>query len=198
MFNSSTVAVMTTNKLTRVTARKSTGGKPVHHQVGTTPALPSLHASLPPPALSSSEHALPLWSSRRLHHSPAMMATRSSAPRLLEEREPARHQKRREASARMSTGGPAPKAQQADDRVTKGPLRPQSPEEDMSLTSWSLSPIDAPLDPPEDGEKKSKGHGKAKAKGADIEEREPARHQKRTVTARMLTSGQKHNEWVIE
>jgi hypothetical protein len=70
----------------------------------------------------------------------------------------------------MSTGGSAPKAQRAGDRVTKGPLRPQSPEEDSLLLSWNLSPIDGPVDPPEDGRKKSKGHDKIKAKGADIEE----------------------------
>jgi hypothetical protein len=186
MFNLSTVAVMTRGKQTKVTARKSTGGKCVRHQVGTTPDLPSLCASLPPTGLSSSEPSLPSWSSRRLHHSPAMMATmatRSSAPRLLEEREPAPHQKRKKETARMSTGGPAPKAQRAGDRVTKGPLRPQSPEEDMSLSSWSLSPIDGPVDPTEDGRKKSKGHDKIKAKGADIEEREPACHKKRKVAA---------------
>jgi hypothetical protein len=187
MFNLSTVAVMTRGKQTKVTARMSTGGKRVRHQVGTTPALLSLRSSLPPTGLSSSEPSLPSWSSRRLHHSPAMMAmaTRSSAPRLLEEREPAPHQKRKKETARMSTGGPAPKAQRAGDRVTKGPLRPQSPEEDMSLSSWSLSPIDGLVDPPEDGRKKSKGHDKIKAKGADIEEREPACHKKWKVAARM-------------
>jgi hypothetical protein len=120
----------------------------------------------------------------------ATMASCSSAPRLLEEREPARHQNRKKATARISIGGPAPKAQRAGDRVTKGPLRPQSLEEDMSLSSWSLSPIDPPIDPPEDGRKKSKGHDKTKAKGADIEEREPACHKKRKVSARMSTSRQ--------
>jgi hypothetical protein len=190
MLNLSTVAVMTRGEQTKVTARKLTGGKRVHHQVGTNPALPSLRASLPPTGLSSAEPSLPLWSSRRLHHSPAMMATRSSAPRLLEEREPAPHQNRKKETARMSTGGPAPKAQRAGDRVTKGPLRLQSPEEDMWLSSWSLSPIDAPIDPPEDGRKKSKGHDKTKANGADIEEREPACHKKRKVAAQMSTSGQ--------
>jgi hypothetical protein len=182
MFNSSTVAVMTRGEQTKVTARMSTGGKRVRHQVGTTPAFPSLCSSLPPMGLSSSEPSLPLWSSRRLHHSPAMMttmATHSSAPRLLEEREPTPHQKRKKETARMSTGGPAPKAQQAGDRVTKGPLRPQSPEEDLSLSSWSLSPIGGPVDPPEDGRKKSKGHDKIKAKGADIEEREPTCQKKK-------------------
>jgi hypothetical protein len=88
----------------------------------------------------------------------------------------------------MSTGGPAPKAQRAGDRVTKGPLRPQSPEEDMLLSSWSLSPIDGPVDPTEDGRKKSKRHDKIEAKGADIEEREPACHKKRKVAPQMSTS----------
>jgi hypothetical protein len=88
----------------------------------------------------------------------------------------------------MSAGGPAPKSQRAGDRVTKGPLRPQSPEEDMSLSSWSLSPINGPVDPPEDSRKKRKGHGKIKAKGADTEERKPACHKKRKVAARMPTS----------
>jgi hypothetical protein len=156
MFNSSTVAVMTRGKQTKVTARMSTGGQRVRHQAGTTPALPSLRSSLPPTGLSSSEPSLPWGSSRRLHHSPAMMttmATRSSATRHLEEREPAPHQKRKKETAQMSTGGPAPKAKRAGNRVTKGPLRPSSPEEDMSLSSWSLSPIDGPVDPPEDGRK---------------------------------------------
>jgi hypothetical protein len=110
MFNSSTVAVMTRGERTKVTARMLTGGNHVRHQARTTPALLSLCSSLPPTGLSSSEPSLPSWSSRRLHHSPAMMAmmaTPSSAPRLLEEREPAPNQKRKKETARMLTGGPA-------------------------------------------------------------------------------------------
>jgi hypothetical protein len=156
MYNSTTVRVMTTNERSRVATRKSTGGKQGRHQVGTTPDLPANRASsLPPPALSSSEHALHPWPSRRLHQSRARMVTRSFAPpELLEEREPACHPPKRKEIARMSTGGPAPKEQRrvGGKRAAECQLRPPSPEPDMSLLSWNDSGDTIHLDstpPPE-------------------------------------------------
>jgi hypothetical protein len=85
------------------------------------------------------------------------MVTRSFAPpKLLEEREPTRHPNKRKEIARMSTGGPAPKAQRrvGGKRAAECQLRPPSPEPDMSLLSWSDSGDTIHLDntpPPEIG-----------------------------------------------